>query len=142
MMADYVLGMNGKLYQGTVDNFVHTSANLVNNVRDVTLSLEAGEADVTTRGNDGWRATAATLREASVEFSMIWKPTDPRFAAIRNAFLSSNQVSMSVLDGLVGTGEGLVGNFTVTNFSRGEPLEEAMTVDVTAKLSKFESWKS
>ena len=32
------------------------------NVRDVTLSLEAGEADVTTRANSGWRAVVATLK--------------------------------------------------------------------------------
>ena len=42
------------------------------NTKDVTLSLEAGEADVTTRGNDGWRAIVATLKEASVEFEMVW----------------------------------------------------------------------
>ncbi|MCK6458214.1 MAG: hypothetical protein L6Q92_17005, partial [Phycisphaerae bacterium] len=41
------------------------------NVKDVTLSLETGEADVTTRANSGWRAIVATLKEASVEFEMV-----------------------------------------------------------------------
>lgn len=35
---------------------------------------------------------------------------------------------------------GIKGTFRVTNFSRKEPLEEAMTVSVTAKLSKFDKF--
>jgi len=49
------------------------------NVKDVTLSLETGEADVTTRANSGWRATVATLKEATVEFEMVWDTADAGF---------------------------------------------------------------
>ncbi|HXH23888.1 MAG TPA: phage tail tube protein [Vicinamibacterales bacterium] len=49
------------------------------NTRDVTLNLETGEADVTTRANSGWRATVATLKEASVEFEMVWDTADAGF---------------------------------------------------------------
>jgi hypothetical protein len=35
------------------------------NVRDVTLNLETGEADVTTRANSGWKQTFATLKDGS-----------------------------------------------------------------------------
>ena len=55
----------------------------------MTLSLEAGEADVTTRGNDGWRAIVATLKEASVEFEMVWDTGDAGFdeaRAVRSSF--------------------------------------------------------
>lgn len=103
------------------------------NVRDVTLSLEAGEADVTTRANDGWRATAATLREASVEFEMIWDPADAGFTAIKDAYLGNDIIGLQVLDGP--TGQGLQADFMITNFSRSEPLEEAITVSVTAKVT-------
>jgi len=43
------------------------------------------------------------------------------------------------MDGDVGTvgSECLAGNFTVTNFSRSEPLEEGVTVSVTVKPSSF-----
>jgi len=37
---------------------------------------QGGEADITTRGNSGWRATAPTLRECTVEFQMVWRPGD------------------------------------------------------------------
>ena len=62
-MATYVLGMNAGLYQGEAGSTTPSSMSEVDNVRDVTLSMEAGEADITTRGNSGWRATAPTLRE-------------------------------------------------------------------------------
>lgn len=36
--------------------------------------------------------------------------------------------------------EGLAGNFSVTNFSRNEPLEEGVTVSVTVKPSSQTEW--
>ena len=101
------------------------------NVKDVTLNLEAGEADVTTRANAGWRATVATLKEGSVEFEMVWDSDDPGFAAIRTAYFTNTPIALAILDGE--DGEGLDADFSITNFSRNEPLEEAITVSVTAK---------
>ncbi|MFO0490811.1 MAG: phage tail tube protein, partial [bacterium] len=64
------------------------------NTRDVTLNLEAGEADVTTRANSGWRATVATLKEASVEFEMVWDTGDAGFTAIKNAFFNNDPIGL------------------------------------------------
>ena len=30
-----------------------------------------------TRANSGWRATAPTLKECTIEFELVWKPGDP-----------------------------------------------------------------
>ena len=71
------LGMNAKMYYltgtratwGAADaDGIHGGAapsglTELGNVRDVTLNLEQGEADVTTRSNDGWRATEPTLKD-------------------------------------------------------------------------------
>ncbi|QOJ16286.1 MAG: hypothetical protein HRU76_01155 [Phycisphaeraceae bacterium] len=103
------------------------------NTRDVTLNLEAGEADVTTRANAGWRATVATLKEASVEFEMVWDTADAGFTAIKNAFFNNTVIGLQVLDGT--SGQGLQADFSITNFSRSEALEEAITVSVTAKVT-------
>ena len=145
-MVDFLLGMNAKIYQGaaaadasTLDPATLTE---MGNVKDVTLSLEAGEADVTTRANSGWRATAPTLRECSCEFEMVWKPGDAGFEAIKTAFLSAGTVALAVLTGAhtASGAEGPVGNWSITNFSRSEALEEAVTVSVTAKLAAFGQW--
>ncbi|MBN8646157.1 MAG: hypothetical protein J0L61_13060, partial [Planctomycetes bacterium] len=99
----------------------------------VTLNLEAGEADVTTRANNGWRATVATLKEASVEFEMVWDTGDAGFTAIKNAFFNNDPIGLQILD--AAAGQGLQADFSITNFSRSEALEEAITVSVTAKVT-------
>jgi hypothetical protein len=141
-MATYVLGMNAGLYQGAAGETDPLLMTEVDNVRDVTLNMEAGEADVTTRGNSGWRATAPTLRECTVEFQMVWRPGDAVFDAIKAAFLSAGTVALAVLDQkrTITGAQGPLGDFAITNFSRNESLEEAIVADVTAKLSKFEEW--
>ena len=141
-MATYVLGMNAGLYQGAAGATSPSGMTEVDNVRDVTLNLEAGEADITTRGNSGWRATAPTLRECTVEFQMVWRPGDAVFDAIKTAFLTAATVALAVLDQKVAVSgaQGPLGDFAITNFSRNESLEEAIVADVTAKLSRFEEW--
>ena len=101
-----------------------------------------GEADITTRGNSGWRATAPTLRECSVEFQMVWRPGDTVFDAIKAAFLAAGTVALAVLDQKVAVSgaQGPLGDFAITNFSRNESLEEAIVADVTAKLAVFVEW--
>ncbi len=122
------LGMEAKLLYGAAGA---TATTELTNVKDVTLNLETGEADVTTRGNQGWRATVATLKNGSVEFEMIWDTSDAGFTAIREAYFNNTAIALAILDGA--NGEGLDADFSITNFTRNEPLEEAMTVSVTAK---------
>ena len=107
--------------------------NELSNARDVTLSLETGEADVTTRANLGWRATVGTLKEGSVEFEMVWDTADAGFGAVKNAYFNNEKIGLQILDDT--DGQGLQGDFAITSFSRNEPLEEAITVSVTAKVT-------
>ena len=76
------LGLNAKLYRNT-GSYASPTWDEIGNVKDVTLNLESAEADVTVRANNGWRATVPTLKEASVEFEMVWDTEDDDFTAIR-----------------------------------------------------------
>jgi len=138
---DFILGMDAKAYYGAADAPL---ANLqeLSNITDVSLSLERGEADVTTRANQGWRGTAGTLREASAEFEMVWKDDDAGFTAVKDAYLNGTTIAAAFLtkDKSESGAEGPRGNWSVTNFSRNEALEEAIKVSVTLKLAKFEEW--
>lgn len=145
----FVLGMNGKAYIGdavledTEDaTIAGTTWTELDNVTDVTTNLETGEADITTRANNGWRATAATLKDGTVEFEMQWDPEDAGFTAIQAAWAASSEIAAAFMDGPIATpgSQGLVSNFTVTNFTRSEPLEEAMMVSVTLKPSSNTKW--
>jgi len=73
---------------------------------------------------------------------MVWRPGDAVFDAIKNAFLSAGTVALAVLDqkATISGAQGPLGDFSITNFSRNEALEEAIVADVTAKLARFEEW--
>ena len=105
------------------------------NVKNVTLNLQKGEADVTTRANNGWKATAATVKEGSIEFEMVWDTTDAGFTAIKTAWFNSSIIGIAAMDGPIATNgsQGLWADCQVIDFSREEPLEEAITVKVTVK---------
>jgi len=126
------LGMEAKLYFGAALIGPWTE---LKNVKDVTLNLETGEADVTTRGNAGWRATIGTLKDGSIEFEMVWDTEDAGFEAIKDAFFGNTPIAIAAMDGAIETpgSEGLQGLFSVTNFTRNEPLEEVLAVQVTLK---------
>ena len=128
------LGLDAKLFRNT-GTYAAPIWNEIKNVKDVTLNLEAGEADVTTRGNNGWRATVATLKDGSIEFEMVWDSADDDFTAIRDAFLNKTPLEMAVMDGDVLTA-GFPGSAGQLHGDRLQPqrtLEEAISVSVTAK---------
>lgn len=122
-----VLGLDAKLFRGAAGS---TASTEVTNVKDLTLNLESGEADVTTRATQGWRATVATLKDASLEFGILYDTADTDFQAFQSAYLNNTPLALFITDG---AGSGLDADFSVTGFSVEQPLEEAMTVSVTAK---------
>jgi hypothetical protein len=130
----FVLGLNAKLYRNS-GTFAVPVWDLVTNVRDLRLNLEKGEADVTTRGGNGWEQVVATLKSATIEWGMLWDTGDTDFAAIRDSFLNDTTIEFLVLDGLVATtgSQGLRAICMVNRFTRNENLREALTVDVAAK---------
>jgi hypothetical protein len=107
----------------------------VPNVRDLSINLEKSEADVTTRGNNGWRARLGALKDGGIEFGMVYDSSDSDFAAIMTAWLKNTSIAFAILDGdksAEGT-EGFWADFQVLNISKTENLEEAQMCTVTIK---------
>ena len=130
------LGLECKLYRDNSGTWEE-----IGNVRDLTLNMEMGVADVTTRGGNGWRQNVATLRDGTVTFQMVYDTTDADFTALQTAFLATTaagrEIKIAAMDGDIadsGT-QGLVAFMNVTNFSMPENLEEAVMVDVTLQPS-------
>ena len=124
-----VLGLNAKLLRGAAGT---QGATEMRNVKDLTLSIESGDADVTTRAANGWRASVSTLKEATLEFEMNYDTEDEDFGAVQDAFFNNTPLAFFVSDG---AGNGLDGDWVITGFNVEQPLEEAMSVSVTAKLT-------
>ncbi|NJL32246.1 MAG: hypothetical protein HC898_11870 [Phycisphaerales bacterium] len=132
------LGLDAKLYYcvaGIGSGGGAPTWTELTNVKNVTLSLTKGEADVTTRANNGWKATAGTLKEGSIEFEMVWDTTDAGFTAVQSAYFGNSLIGLAVMDGgITAAGsQGLWADCMITDFSRDEPLEDAISVKVTAK---------
>jgi len=134
-----VLGLNAKLLRGSAGT---TGATEVKNVKDLTLNLESGEADVTTRATKGWKASVATLKEASLEFGILYDTEDADFLAFSSGYFNNTPIALFVTDG---AGNGLDADFSITGFSVEQPLEEALSVSVTAKptaSTRAPAWKT
>ena len=72
--------------------------NDVPNVKDLTLSMEKSEADVTTRASGGWRWTIGTLKDGTIEFQMVADSTDDDFTAIQSAFFANTPIEFANTD--------------------------------------------
>lgn len=139
------LGLDAKLYIDDEVSYVSPTWSEVTNCKDLTLTLEKSDFDVTVRGNNGWRAIVSVLKDATLEFKMIWDTDDPNFTIIKDAFLATsfptNSINIAAMDGDITTpgSEGLRSIMIVSTFTRNEPLEEALTVDVKLRPSYFPS---
>jgi hypothetical protein len=129
------LGLDAKLYFCVAGIGGTPTWTLLGNVKNVTLNLQKGEADVTTRANQGWRATAGTLKEGTIEFEMVWDTADAGFTAIQTAYFNNTLIGLAAMDGDITTNgsQGLWADCSIIDFSRDEPLEDAISVKVTAK---------
>lgn len=105
-------------------------------IKDETLNLTKALVDITTRQAKGWRLQQGTLKEASLDFQMVYDAADTDFITIRDAFLADNtQVLMAISDGdltVAGTYQVFQAAMNITNFTLNRNLEDAYLVDVTA----------
>ena len=134
-----ILGLNCVLQRGEAGQ---TASTEMKNVKDVEMNLTTGEADITTREANGWRAYAATLKEASLTFQMNYESDDADLKAIQTAFMNNSAIAFLVGDD---EGNGLDAEFVITEFNIPQPLEEAVTVSVTARptlSTRAPSWKT
>jgi len=94
-----------------------------------------GEADVTTRASGGWKQTVGTLKDAGIEFEVVWDTADAGFQAVMDAYFDDTLIGLAVADGPIETPGTQVfkADCAVLKFDRNEPLENAVTVSVTAK---------
>ena len=117
-----VIGLDVKLLRGTAGA---TAVTEVINVKDLTLkeaSLEFG------------------ILYDTLEFRIMYDTEDADFTAFQTAYFSNTPMALFVTDG---KGQGLDADWSIIGFSVEQPLEEAMSVSVTAKpnaATRAPSW--
>ncbi len=108
-------------------------------VKDVTLNMSQNESDITSRAGKGYVMTAGTLIDASIDFSVTWDPSDAAdFTELQDAFFNRKPVELLIMDGdrTTSGSEGLNAFFVVTNFTRNEAIADAVSADLTCKITK------
>jgi predicted secreted protein len=129
-----ILGANCKLYRNT-GTYGTPVWDLIDIVRDLTLSLDKSEADATTRAAAGWKQFLAGLKTGSVEFDVIWDTGHLDFIALQGSFANNTILDIAVMDGPIATAgsAGLRAEMVVFTLTRNESLEEAVTASITCK---------
>jgi predicted secreted protein len=108
-----------------------TGAGLVNaQVRNVTIDFSKAEADVSTRGGDGYRATVGTLKECQIECEVVVRE-HADIADVRAAFEDGTAQTITFTDG----GGALTNKFEVMALSIAQELEGAIIASVTLKTT-------
>ena len=126
------LGLQARLFRNTGD-YAAPVWQHVRACREGTLSLERAEAEATTRGNAGFRATAVALKDATVEVELAYCPPDSDVDALIAAMTGGTSLDLLVADGDGIGGQGLRADWIVQAIERGEPLEEAQRLRLTLK---------
>jgi hypothetical protein len=134
-----VLGFNGKLYRNT-GTYGSPTWNEVPNVKDLSVSIEKGEADASTR-ESSWKQVRGSLKDATIEFGMVYDTGDVDWTALRDAFLNSTPVELAIADGAIATNgtQYLRVSVEVMKFSTTQALAEVFTTDVSCKPTRADN---
>jgi hypothetical protein len=139
MPVKTILGLDAKLYRNS-GTYVSPTWSEIPNVKDLSLTLEKSEADVSTRAS-AWSLVKGALKSATIDFNMVYDPGDTNWAAFKAAYLGNTPVECAILDGGVavdGT-EGLRASCEVLKWSHTQNLEEALMTEISLKPTRAEN---
>lgn len=104
------LGLDGSLNRRTGGAFETPTWGVVENVTDLSLEFDDGEADVTTRANGGWKAFLRALRDATITFDSVWDSADADLIALLTASIDKSSIDIACMDAPIDVAnEGAIG---------------------------------
>ncbi len=131
-----MVGLEGRVYVNSNDasdpNWV-----LVDDVKNVTLGAGKTLADMTTRSSNKTRMKKAAIKEIAPEIELLWDNESATHGTFRAAYFADTIVDVLILDGPLATvgSTGFRAQYEVASFTRGEQLEEGMTINVKLEIS-------
>lgn len=143
-MADKI-GLECKVYRtaSPLSSTVYSGAAWLEakNVKDVSISLSKGRADMSTRAST-WRENRGTLKEGPVTLTVKWDVDDDLCAALLASWLNNTRIGLAFLDGAVtGAGaQGPAGNYECMEFPRTENLEEGVMIEAVVEPRQYVGW--
>jgi hypothetical protein len=107
------------------------------NCREVTIPLEDGLADTSTRGNNGFKSQLPTLTDVTIDIPMVFDETDADYTALLKAKLAKSVIALAFLSGdkaTVGT-SGFWADFYVHKMQKSEPIDGAQMMTFTVVVA-------
>jgi predicted secreted protein len=120
-------GFNGQLFIGTQGNGA-TANQEVLDARDVTVNLTGETFETSSRRTAPWKAFISGWKEWSADFTLVHENDETVIDTLETAFIAGTVISVRLIDD---DGDGYYGDCIVTNFTREEPLADAMGRSVT-----------
>lgn len=135
------LGKDAVVYYSKTPGTDLQDMGMILDVANVELNISASEVDVTRRSGNGWRQIQTALNDCEVSLEIPLDTSDPGYQALRDAFNDNTVLALAILTGARNKpNEGIVGDFSVTNFPRSEPIDGAVSTNITLKLIEFDKW--
>lgn len=67
--------------------------------RDVKLTADGKEVDVSSRAGGGWKEFLQGLKEWALSVDQVWVADDAQLMALRSAYLAGSQITLRAVDG-------------------------------------------
>lgn len=99
---------------------------VLNNVRDLDVSLSCSAQDITPNDANGWRSSVPGDRELQISWTMVWDNADAGLQVIRDAYLNDTPVVLWIAGGIAAA-------CLITSCVRDERIANAIVLRVTAK---------
>lgn len=103
---------------------------IIAEARDIELPSSHDEIDASTRGSSGNKQWLMGMREWTVTIDQLWVFSDAGRQALETAYFARSLVEVSFLDK---DGNGYEGCAFVREFTFGQPLNDAVTYNVTLR---------
>lgn len=137
----YLLGRDAKLYAGIAGSTPNTE---ILDVRDLSVTLNQGEIDVTTRTAKGWKVSAGGLREATISFDVLVAKDSTEAKIFLQAFAGSSgggtdYIALRVVDAPDNGILDLDADCLVTECSQTQDLEDKISFSVTCKPTIYDT---
>lgn len=128
-----LLGLNAKVFFN--DGSYGTPAwEEIDSVVNASLEIEVAEVDASRRGSGGWRQNETTLRDATLNLTMIKDKEDVGYTDLEDEFHTNSAFELAVLDGPNASGtDYLIARWKVQAWNETQDLEGVITIEATLR---------
>lgn len=134
-MAQQVkVGLLAHSYINTSTSWTTPTWAAVDIIKDVTLDIAMGEADLSSRQSI-WKLVNPTQLAASVEINFYWNTVDANYLLLQAGAIAGTDIDMAFMDTAIATSKahGLRGHVGVFGWGRSEPIDGEVRGKATLK---------